>query len=168
MVRNYQIDTLKAFCALLIVFLHTTIAGKEWIVPFTRCAVPCFFMISGFLLYSENKEQFELRAKKGCKHIFRIILWSTTLFAIIRLAFAFKSDDFSFLSFNRFVNFIVFNENPFGFHLWYLSAYLYVLFIALFLNYRNRLKYLIITIPFFFINRLDIRKIQHCMSTIRT
>ena len=45
--RNYSIDILKFICAILVVFLHTDCVYHDYILPLTRCAVPCFFMISG-------------------------------------------------------------------------------------------------------------------------
>ena len=55
-----------------------------------------------------------------------ILKWSTLLFAIVKLLFAFKNNDFSILSTKDLGKFILFNENPFGFHLWYIGAYLYM------------------------------------------
>ena len=52
--RNHSIDILKFVCATLIVCLHTYSKWHDVFIPLTRCAVPCFLMISGFLLYSEK------------------------------------------------------------------------------------------------------------------
>lgn len=46
MERNHVIDLLKFTCAILVVFLHTKSAYHDALTPITRCAVPCFFMIS--------------------------------------------------------------------------------------------------------------------------
>ena len=54
MQRNYSIDILKFICATLVVFLHTKCAYQDIVLPLTRCAVPCFFMISGYLVYKEG------------------------------------------------------------------------------------------------------------------
>ena len=64
----------------------------------------------------------------------------TLLFAVVKFMFAFKQHDFSFLSLKALVKFVVLNENPFGFHLWYIGAYLYTLLIVLFLERRGWLK----------------------------
>lgn len=52
--RNYSIDILKFICAILVVFLHTDCVYHDYILPLTRCAVPCFFMISGYLLFNDG------------------------------------------------------------------------------------------------------------------
>ena len=44
-----------------------------------------------------------------------ILKWSTLLFAIVKLLFAFKNNDFSILSTKDLGKFILFNENPFDF-----------------------------------------------------
>ena len=82
--RNYSIDILKFVCACLIVFIHTI----DWqfyqeFLPLTRCAVPCFFIISGYLLF--DKEQGRIipeRLKRNIIHIGKILLW-TTLFYLV-------------------------------------------------------------------------------------
>ncbi len=67
---------------------------------------------------------------------------------IVKFVFAIHNNDFSFLSLRAFVDFILFNENPFGFHLWYISAYLYTLIIVLILSKKNTMKYIYWAIPF--------------------
>ena len=54
MKRLYSFDSLKMVCAILIIFLHVYTPYQKYILPLTRCAVPCFFMISGFLIYSDT------------------------------------------------------------------------------------------------------------------
>lgn len=132
--RNYSIDILKFVCAVLVVILHTGFNFHDEILPITRCAVPCFFMISGFLLYSDNKGIGNDRLKRNIKHIFHVIIWSTLLFALIKECMAIRHGGLFFPSMREWFNFIVFNDNPFGFHLWYLNAYLYVLLIMVFVD----------------------------------
>lgn len=146
--RLYNFDSLKMVCAILIIFLHVHTPYQEYIQPLTRCAVPCFFIISGFLIYSDDKINFENRLKRGIKRIIGILIWSTAIFMIVKFVFAIHNNDFSFLSLRAFVDFILFNENPFGFHLWYISAYLYTLIIVLILSKKNTMKYIYWAIPF--------------------
>lgn len=146
--RLYNFDSLKMVCAILIIFLHVHTPYQEYILPLTRCAVPCFFIISGFLIYSDDKINFENRLKRGIKRIIGILIWSTAIFMIVKFVFAIHNNDFSFLSLRAFVDFILFNENPFGFHLWYISAYLYTLIIVLILSKKNTMKYIYWAIPF--------------------
>lgn len=53
---NEAFYILKAFCACWVVFLHLPGISKESLLflPFLRIAVPCFFMISGYYLVSNN------------------------------------------------------------------------------------------------------------------
>lgn len=145
--RLYNIDSLKFLCAVLVIFLHVHTPYQEYILPLTRCAVPCFLIISGYLIFTNDKLKLEGHLRRGIKKMVQILIWSTLLFAAVKFLFAFKNNDFSFLSLKALGKFVLFNENPFGFHLWYIGAYLYVLIIILFLEQRNKLGYIYWTIP---------------------
>ena len=80
--RNHSIDTLKFVCAILIVLLHTSTSYSYLYIPLTRCAVPVFFMISGYMLYGEEMPK---RLKRGIWKILKIIVWSTLLYAVFLL-----------------------------------------------------------------------------------
>lgn len=105
--RLYNIDTLKFLCAILVIFIHVSPTPyHKYFLPLTRCAVPCFFIISGFLIFSENKSKLEEHLIRSTKKTFYILLWSTALFAIVKLVFAFHSHDFGFLNINSLINFV--------------------------------------------------------------
>lgn len=144
--RNYSIDILKFVCAVLVVCLHTNSHWHDAILPLTRCAVPCFLIISGFLLYTQNGIGRE-RLKRNIKHIFHIIIWATLLFAFLKEAMAIIHGNFFLPSKKQWLYFIVFNENPFGYHLWYLGAYLYVLLVMQIVDKYNLWKYILRCIP---------------------
>lgn len=132
MKRLYNIDSLKFLCAVLVIFLHVRTPYQEYILPLTRCAVPCFFMISGYLIFTNDKLKLEGHLRRSVKKMIQILIWSTLLFAAMKFLFAFKNNDFRFLNLKTLGKFVLFNENPFGFHLWYIGAYLYALIIILF------------------------------------
>lgn len=46
--RNTGMDILKFICAFAVVCIHLEYPGKTYLEPFTRVAVPVFFMISGY------------------------------------------------------------------------------------------------------------------------
>lgn len=148
MKRLYNIDSLKFLCAVLVIFLHVYTPYQEYILPLTRCAVPCFFIISGYLIFTEDKAKLEGHLKKSMSKMLQILVWSTLLFAAVRFLFAFKDDDFSFLNLETFSEFILLNANPFGFHLWYIGAYLYTLIIIYFFVRCNKLRYIWWSVPF--------------------
>lgn len=145
--RNHSIDTLKCICAILVVFLHTPSVYGDAIKPLTRCAVPCFFMISGYFMYQH--ENMGLKIQKGLRKMAWIFVWSTMLFATVReIASVFLNDEFYTLSSSDVMNFFLFNVNPFAGHLWYISAYFYVLIIAYFIDKIKAWKQVCYLIPF--------------------
>lgn len=143
--RNHSIDALKFVCAVLVVLLHVNTPFSEYYLSITRCAVPCFFIISGYMIYRENG--IEQSLKRSIKNIFVIVIWSSILYGIVKFIYAFRYDNFSFLSWKSLIYLIFFNENPFSFHLWYLNAYLYTLFIILMCHRLNILKWGYFLIP---------------------
>lgn len=147
MKRLENLDLLKFLCAVLVVFLHIKTPYQQYILPLTRCAVPCFLIISGYFLFNADHVKFQTGLKKNIKKIFRIFIWSSLLFAVVKFMFALKQHDFSFLSLKALINFVVFNENPFCGHLWYIGAYLYTLLIVLFLERQGWLNCLYWAVP---------------------
>ena len=147
MTRLYNIDSLKLLCAILVVFIHASTPYKDAILPFLRCAVPCFFIISGYLIFNPQPEKLEGHLRRSSAKMLRILCWSTALFAVVKLVFALHSGDFSFLSGKRWLDFIVLNQNPFAGHLWYIGAYLYTLFILWSAQRRNALHLVFYAIP---------------------
>lgn len=144
--RNYSIDILKFILAGFVVFLHTNFKGHDAIQPFTRCAVPCFLMISGFLLYSGEGIGQE-RLIRNIKHILHILLWSTLLFFVYKEAWSIVHGELFVPSLRQWFFFIIFNENPFAGHLWYLGAYLYVLLIMLIVDRHKLWRYMLWLTP---------------------
>lgn len=133
--RFGNIDCLKTLCAVLVVFIHVPCKWAELFIPITRCAVPVFFMISGYFLYNEDESVFYYRIKRSIPKILFIIGWATIVFAIWALATASLRQNLSLFwerifSLESLLKFIVLNENPFGYHLWYLMSYLYTLLVC--------------------------------------
>ncbi|MBO7636569.1 MAG: acyltransferase family protein [Paludibacteraceae bacterium] len=79
--RNYSIDSLKFICAVLVVFLHTQWNFQDEFLPITRCAVPCFFIISGYLLYEGSGIKPE-RLKRNISHVVKISLWASIFYIV--------------------------------------------------------------------------------------
>ena len=152
--RNYSIDILKFACAVLVVFLHTDFKYHEVILPLTRCAVPCFLMISGFLLYSDGEGIGQERLKRNIRHILHITLWATLLFAIVKEGMVMLHGKLFIPSVRQWISFIVLNDNPFGYHLWYLGAYIYVLVVMLFIDKHSLWKPMFCVTPFLLIGDL--------------
>lgn len=145
MQRNYSIDILKFICATLVIFLHITCSYQDMVLPLTRCAVPCFFMISGYLLYKDGGIGTE-RIKRNLIHVAKITLWATILFVFWKEFTSIKQGGF-LPSTKQMIKWVVFNDCPFGFHLWYLYAYLYVLMIIMVIDKHRLWNWLFVSIP---------------------
>lgn len=91
----------------------------------------------------------EARIKRGLRKMIWILVWSTVLFALIKEGAALAlGTGFYIPSVREAVDFLFFNVNPFGGHLWYISAYIYVLMIAYALNRYRLWKPVFCLIPF--------------------
>jgi surface polysaccharide O-acyltransferase-like enzyme len=116
-------------------------------MPFTKCAVPCFFIISGYLLFDDYDIKQE-RLKRNLKHIGIIALWSTALFAFWKEFICIFIEGHIYIpSANSLLAWVVFNDSPFEYHLWYLFAYLYVLLIVALINKYNKWEILYCVVP---------------------
>lgn len=157
MERIYSIDLLKFTMAVLVVFLHSDWVGADYINPIARCAVPIFFMISGFLLY-DGHEIGEERIVRNLKNIWHIFVWSSILFLIMKEIAYIAKGDFWLPSQIQIFNFLLFNEHPFYWHLWYIPAYLYTLGIMWLVDKYDLYKYLFFFIPWLLLGDLVLGK----------
>ena len=78
---NEAFYILKAFCACWVVFLHLPGISKESLLflPFLRIAVPCFFMISGYYLVSNNDLDGD-KVTVQLKKVVRLVVFSNGYF----------------------------------------------------------------------------------------
>lgn len=152
--RNHSFDILKLLLALLVVFIHIPVPWRDSILPLTRYAVPCFFMISGYFLYNSDMEKMKKKLRKGIMRMLYIIFFSNILYIIPWLNHYIEMPDSFQLGWCDVVIFFILGIplfNPEGVHLWYLQAYLYVLIAVCVLlrkSYYNRV--LIIAVPLLF------------------
>ena len=130
LIRHNGTDVLKLLLATFVVFIHADFPWRGSIIPITRCAVPCFFMISGYFLYKRGIDAVSMR--RSIKRMFLLLLWSTTFYFLwVEFQSYTHTNQFILPTQKQWINFFLFNDNPFALHLWYLSAYIYVLFIVL-------------------------------------
>lgn len=162
--RFYIIDAVKAFCALLVIVIHTQTPYRESLQPITACAVPCFFMISGFCLWGKRDEM-QNRLFRAIKRIIYILLWSSLLYLPLALFFANQIKNFDAFSKQALFDLVVNCVHPFACHLWYLVAYLYVLgTLWIFNKFFNSSMLLYTCIPLFFLNCLPLSYCQNFVS----
>lgn len=135
--RNYSIDLLKIILAFLIVLHHSPSPFHDVMQPITTCAVPAFFMISGFLIF--RKEISFKRIMKNAIRIMKIYCWALLVFYIwfwIRHGEPYIPDlkDICLMVFA--------NNEPLSGHLWYLMAYAYALLIIAILAQKGKIQWL--------------------------
>ncbi len=133
--RNSCMDIMKAVAAFMVVMIHvhpdTTIYNG--LVAICRMAVPFFFMISGY--YSGSFVSLKTRrVVNNIKKILKLVILSNLAYFLIEIGYACLQNELadyvgSLLNMQTWIKFVVFNTSPFSTHLWYLSAYLYVLLI---------------------------------------
>ena len=142
--RKSNVDFLKLLCSFLIVLFHSVPAYSIYTQGISNCAVPCFFMISGYLLYSDKMNE---RCLRSAKKTAIILLWSTAFYLPLLAYRIWMGSEEIPRFWEMLFNFLVFNENPAYSHLWYLSAYIYVLLIVCIFNKHGVLKILFLVIP---------------------
>lgn len=155
--RNYSLDTLKFVCAIFVIFIHTP-QPEIWeiyITPLIRCAVPIFFMISGYFTYGKNNLIHTLY--KRIIHLITILgivfFFYLSIFLIVN-----GKDSLEHLSILFSYNFFLLNSVPYCMHLWYIVAYIYVLLIMLMVEKYNLYKWLFLLTPILLLTALTIGK----------
>ena len=154
--RKNGIDILKCLAAFLIVCIHIPFKGEfgKLVVSVSRCAVPIFFMITGFFYQQKVEKNQE---NKQIIKVLKLCIMSNLLFFGYTLAISiFKHENIMLNIFNlkNLMKLIFLNESPFAAHLWYLNALLYVLIIMKFINKYNKYKVLYIITPFLLLTDL--------------
>lgn len=155
--RNYSFDTLKFICAIFVIFIHTPQPEmwENYITPLVRCAVPIFFIISGYLTYGK-KDIIHTIHKRITKLL--IVFGIVFLFYFSFSLIANGKGALEYLSILLSHKFILLNTVPCAMHLWYIVAYIYVLLIILMVEKFNLHKWLFSTMPILLITALMIGK----------
>lgn len=128
---SIKIDSLyflKALCALFVVIIHSEMWGRETIEPIIRIAVPCFFAISGFFLYSEKQDVEFLRIYRWLKKVALIYLFVALYYGVFLYFYEGKT-----YTWKDVVISLVIGTTP-VFHLWYLVSLLQALIVVLLLK----------------------------------
>ncbi|MBE7016292.1 MAG: acyltransferase [Ruminococcaceae bacterium] len=133
---NHAFDVAKLFLSIMVIAIHMNPFGVEpalrvaqsanfWIHQwFCRIAVPLFFVMSGFLLYSKsNFKNFDTTyTKKYFKHILKLyLLWSLIYFPLALIQILRDSNGISHGILQYISRFIFAGSYR---HLWYLNAIL--------------------------------------------
>jgi surface polysaccharide O-acyltransferase-like enzyme len=153
--RFSSIDAMKVVAAFLVMTIHVPFPGVigEIVKVIARIAVPFFFVVSGFFLYSIDKNEINIKTIHSIKNALVLVVTANVayfLWEIVKTILV-KESIYFYIS-NTFtiknaVMFFIFNDSPVGEHLWYLSAYLYALLIFYLLNKYSLTKYSYFFIP---------------------
>ena len=125
-------DILKFLCAFLIVCIHCPFPGEAgaYFTSLTRIAVPIFLMITGYY-YCDTVERG--KTVMQIKKILVLVIEANLIFLFWKAFYTIVSGEYlgSFLldtfTFKNLMKLLLLNVSPFGGHLWYLGAILYVL-----------------------------------------
>lgn len=141
--RNNGLDLLKFICCFCVIVFHCEIPLNGPLTILFRCAVPCFFIITGYyILNNFDRHRITYLVKK----LTRLLSLSTIIFLFYRLLVSTIGVG-EFLKIKHPVfDFLLFNENPFGYHLWYISACIYGLVILYVLSKKINIYSLQFTI----------------------
>ncbi len=147
MPRISSLDVMKCFAAFCIVWLHF---GSSWLTPVVRCAVPIFFIITGYY-YPKMVERGDF-----WRHIRKLIvmtLCASALYGVVTIATQIRHDSLgewvsSTLTLKRIAGKIVLDYDLFSGHLWYFYAVLYDLIIFYFADKWKLTKWLRYAAPF--------------------
>ena len=122
--RNKSIDVLKLICAFLIVCIHIPPEiGGGYSVALCRIGVPIFLMISGYFYRKE-------KAVGQIKKIGILFIEANLLYIAWSLLYGTVSGNYPSVGIKAVLKFFFLNVSPFGGHLWYLGAILYVLIVV--------------------------------------
>ncbi len=139
---------LKAICAFLVVVIHFPMKYGYYFFPIVRIAVPCFFMISGYFLYNDNREKMLSNLKRAFCKTLQVTIWAYVFYLLVAI---FKSvilgTSLNIVS-QTWLYYII--AGPLigsSSHLWYLIAYLEALIVVLICTKSNTIKILWWFIP---------------------
>ncbi len=154
--KSQTIDSIyiiKFLAACLIIHIH--IPSINILLPISRIAVPCFFMISGFFLYDEEHFINTIKVRKVIKKILRLTIKIHILYFIIIGLFNYYYDGDCRIKWNSLsfiAKVILYGENiPFYTYnnrvFWYLTAYIETLLVLLLFKINGWGKKLVYLIP---------------------
>jgi len=122
-------------CAFFVVSIHISSFYKFAFQPLLRTAVPIFFIITGYFLYSADRTVAAARCKKAIRKLLILFLWSNTLYFIYHLVNYSRGGLFPIGNWHGVVGFLIFGDGL-CIALWYLMASLQTLVV-----FRAALKF---------------------------
>jgi len=125
--RNQSMEVCKLLAAGFVVFLHARFPDRVGDLTdcISRCAVPLFFMISGYFNYGSHSKTVGRRTR----HAVSLVIWGSLADIMLGCVLS-ELTTGSFLGYFRtalpewsvLINWLLLQAHPFGGHLWYLNA----------------------------------------------
>lgn len=125
--RNQTLDCIRMIACTMVVFAHVPFPGAlgEWNSCLFRFAVPFFFAVSGYFSYGTSARKLTGRLL----YILKLNVFAIGISLLCDLAAAWGSgEDLAFTlkeavpTVDRLARWVFLHVNPFGGHLWYLTA----------------------------------------------
>ncbi|SFR76723.1 acyltransferase family protein [Anaeromicropila populeti] len=135
--KNHAIDCMRTIAAFLVICVHLPFpepVGSK-VILFAQIAVPFFLVICGYFCYREEESEFIVRLKRQIKKIFILFLIANILYVAVAVIAEHTSAGNliwfrqHYLTKQNLFDFLIYNQSPFGDHLWYLGSLLYALII---------------------------------------
>lgn len=140
MSRSSSLDVMKCLAAFCVVWIHY---GTNWLSPLVRCAVPLFFIITGYYYPSMvAKGKFVSHIKK----LAVMVLCASMLHGLWTLQHEIRHDTLSLwveqnIRLRHLIYLLVSDNDLFGFHLWYFYAVIYDLLLFRIIDKLHLTKY---------------------------
>lgn len=115
-------------------------------MPFLRIAVPVFFIVSGYFLWSSDRNAAIGHCKKALKKVAWLTLFANIIYCIFWLIINTGDSKFPIHDIKSGISFLLFGGS-FGFHLWYLTAYIETLIVFIIALQLKKEKFLFYLIP---------------------
>lgn len=147
--KLHAVSVLKLLMALMVIQIHTPSSWRAFSMPLLRIAVPVFFMISGYFILLDNGTFSLSRISKSIRKIGLIILSANIVYLALYATVLYRhgQDIIAELSSIRLWIDAIFLGGSFGFHLWYLTAFMETLIVIFFAVKFHKEKILFWLVP---------------------
>lgn len=129
---------LKALCAFGVVCLHAPVGFlSEGLVVLFQFTVPIFLMVTGYFLYTEDKEKLLAKLGGSIKKVFIIVLITHLVYTLLYLEGIPPLTDYVL-----WAKWVILGQHYAGGHLWYLSSLLEALIVFWIITKLGGKKYI--------------------------
>ena len=87
-VRIASLDYARWIFAFLVVIIHIPLMGGSYLMPIAWCAVPFFYMVTGFFLYDSNPTKIGAKITKALENYLKI--WAISFALLTSIVFILK------------------------------------------------------------------------------